>query len=125
MYKVRFNLGRGANYKKWQIRDDNNKPTYHNPSEVTLIMFDCKLHNNKKTAKNIFKGAHKTVCAWIECNIVDVVNKESLTDEKDQEIKYNPTTQPNWTLNETDVDGVKYDILHTNDVKIYILENKL
>ncbi len=124
MYKVRFNLGRGANYKKWQIRDENNQPTHHDPSKVTLVMSMCKLHNNKRTAKKIFKGAHKTVCAWIECESVDVVYKEATIGTKDKQIRYNPSIQPNWTLDEVDVDGTNYDILYSNDIKLYIPENK-
>lgn len=50
MYKVRFHLGRGENYMKWQISELGGKPAYFKPEDVNLNLIKCTLKNNKKVA---------------------------------------------------------------------------
>jgi hypothetical protein len=120
-YKVRFNLGLGNNYRKWQIRDVNNNPKHYDPSKVTLVMSGCKLYNNTKTANKIFNGAHKTVCAWIECDNIDVVDKKALVGRRDNSISYNPRILPYWSDGNVNIDGYEYDIIYSDDIKLYAL----
>lgn len=62
MARIRFHLGAGENYKKWQIREGENFEFY-NPSEVHIVMSGCKLVNLEKIAKKINEGQKKrSVC---------------------------------------------------------------
>lgn len=88
--KIKFNLGAGEHYKKWQVKDGKN--VFHfNPDKVTLVMYDCKLRNHVETATKIFNGANKTVCAWIECSRLEVIEATSYVGEQ---ISYNPKLDP-------------------------------
>ena len=51
--KVRFNLGRGKNYMKWKVQYPSGNVEYFNPSDVQLILKNCQLKNNRKTAEKI------------------------------------------------------------------------
>ena len=64
-FKVRFNLGRGKNFMKWKVQYPDGKIEYHLPSEVQLLMHECILKNQKKTAQKIFDGdivAYRVAC---------------------------------------------------------------
>jgi hypothetical protein len=108
MFKVRFNLGLGKNYMKWKLTHPRNKVEYLVPDEVQLVLTNCKLKNNKKTATKIFDGSHKVVCAWIECESVEVINKTITTFDKSKQISYNPRKTPNWVYNDENVDNQKF-----------------
>ena len=105
--KVRFNLGAGKHYMKWKIEGPLGVE-YHDPNKVQLVMYNCKLKNNKKTAQKIFDGTHKTVCAWILCDSVDINYLDTPHYETKSglnQIKYNPRVAPNWVLNECNYDN--------------------
>lgn len=107
--KVRFNLGRGKHYKFWKISYANDRVEYVDPSKYDLVMHDCKLVNYKKTAKKIFCGANKSVCAWIECSQVDI-KKEVKIDGDHPEISYNPKIAPYWRDDKgMDIDNTFHD----------------
>lgn len=113
--KLRFNLGK-KNYKKWQI-SDGKKRIYLDPSEVTLKLYNCNLHNNPKVAKDIFNGKHKTVCSWIKCDKIEILKP---TKEKGKLILYNPRVKPYWHDEDgNNIDKNKYSILFTRDNKVY------
>jgi hypothetical protein len=109
--RVRYHLGRGENYMKWQIKyfNEDKLPLntyYKEPEEWDLVMYDCELVNHRNLAQKICNGANKTVCAWIECKSIeyherdyDIENTdrnffEELTD--DELIHYNPEKRPFW-----------------------------
>jgi len=71
MYLVRFNLENGPHYMQWQIRNDG-FDEYYSPDTVQLLMHQCHLRNKPKIAQEIFDGERKRVCAWIECDHVDI-----------------------------------------------------
>jgi hypothetical protein len=108
-YKVRFNLGAGKNYMKWKVEGPEGV-VYYSPDEIQIVMSNCQLKNQRKTAQKILEGAHKTVCAWIKCEhlVIKAFNIENLviTENKafDEEsviqLKYNPRVLPNWFINE-------------------------
>ena len=118
--KVRFNLGRGANYMKWKVQYPNGNVEYHNPTEVQLVMKDCQLRNHKKTAEKIFKGGEKVVCAWVLCEEIEIRKTNfAQWDLICDRIKYNPRVQPNWTLNNTIVDNLKIEVIGSVDYGLY------
>ena len=79
MYKIRFHLGRGDNFMKWQVKTlVNGDPTnysvqYFEPEQYQLAMFDAKLRVQLGTSKKIHEGACKTVCAWVECENLQIL----------------------------------------------------
>lgn len=120
MYKVRFNLGRGENYRKWQVREkEGNKLVGHyNPEKCHIKMIGCTLKNNKTTAEKIFKGARKSVCAWIECENLTVGYYEPY--KYTEQIKYNPKEAPYWTdRGGKDIDGQRLNELITIGKKVF------
>ena len=121
--KIRYNLGRGENYMKWKIEYPNKEVIYHNPNDVTLVMKNCKLKNSKATAKKIFAGAHKTVCAWILCDELTITKPtDQITNET---ISYNPRVMPCWQHSDDDVDDKTYVCLYTIDNTIYVTDEVL
>lgn len=117
MYKVRFNLGRGNNYMKWKIEDiKTNKAYYIDPNEVSLILVNCTLHNNRNRSEEIFLGSHKSVCSWVLCEKVLIDAPREVYGEQ---IRYNPRVAPHWVHNGDDVDGKQYDELKTNNKNIF------
>jgi hypothetical protein len=121
--KVRFNLGAGKHYMKWKIEGPLGVE-YHDPNLVQLVMNNCQLKNNKKTAQKIFDGTHKTVCAWVLCdsvsiNYLDTPHYEVLHGLN--QIKYNPRISPNWMLNDCNCDGFKIKRIVSTNNKLYTL----
>ena len=118
--KVRFNLGRGANFMKWKVQYPNREVQYYAPSEVQLVMKGCQLRNHKGVAKKIFDGGNKTVCAWVLCDDIEISTRKFLQlDTYCQRIKYNPRVQPNWLLNGEVVDNQKYEQIGSVDFGLY------
>ena len=132
MYKVRFHLGRGKNFMKWQVTSNLNTGdgtgakhivSYINPEENQLAMLGCKLSLQPTAAQKIHDGANKTVCAWIECESVQVLEVNRLKpNEQDYRIKFNPRQSPNWTDGYNNiVSGNEYEILFTNDRTLWVV----
>lgn len=68
--QVRFHLGAGKNFMKWQVKEDG-RVSYFDPETTNLVLINAKLRNQIETAKKINQGANKTVCAWVECDRSD------------------------------------------------------
>jgi len=109
MYKVRFNLGTGKNFLKWKITHPDGKVEYHEPNDVILDMTDCFLRNQFGTAKKIFDGANKTVCAWVEAKDVRVLTPFNQSPVVLEQVSYNPRVAPHWMCNGKDVDGESFE----------------
>jgi len=121
--KVRFNLGRGANYMKWKIQYPNGVVQYHNPNEVQLVMRGCQLRNHKGVAQKIFDGANKTVCAWVLCEQIDVIKDTfACVDTIWDRIRYNPRVQPNWMFNGNIADNQYFGTIASVDYGLYTKE---
>jgi len=119
---LRFNLGRGSNYKKWKIKTrKKDEYIYLDPSECALKLIGCRLYNNREQSNKIYEGGHKKVCSWIECDEI-VVMYYSLEDIAfGEQIHYNPRKHPYWVDNKgNNLDGMEYDVLITNKNKVYI-----
>ncbi|MAO19679.1 MAG: hypothetical protein CMJ25_02910 [Phycisphaerae bacterium] len=129
MYKVRFHLGRGKNFMKWQVKylgteyGGDDRVSYVSPQNNQLAMIGCKLSLQPTAAQKIHDGANKTVCAWIECEAVQVLDVNRLKpNEQDYRIKFNPHQSPNWTDGYNNIiSGNKYEILFTNDRTLWVV----
>ena len=108
--KVRFNLSAGKNYMKWKVEYPDRKPEYYDPKEFQLVLGGCVLKNHKTTAQKIHDGAHKTVCAWVLCQMISIHKAGDVATEGLPQIKYNPRVRPNWMWDEEVMDGCN---LHT------------
>ena len=119
-YRVRFHLAKGDNFMKWQVFDKlHGTKDYYDPDTRSIIMRDCLLGNHATTAKKIFDGDNKTVCAWVACNEVRVVDSVP-TIGKLTHYKYNPRKNPHGhtdTLN--NADNLKFNMMVTNKRKVY------
>lgn len=124
MYKIRYNLGRGKNYKKWKIINPDNSVDIIDPREVNILLMNATLCNNKKAALKIFEGSRKTVCSWIEAEeiMIQSSNEKSIEGiDFKQEIKYNPRNKPYWECNGEDIDNSKFDSILTKENKVFII----
>lgn len=104
-WRVRYNLGRGENYMKWAV-NERSKTEYISPDEYNMKLTNCKLRNQKGTAKKICEGAHKAVCAWLQSEELKVL-KPFVTmhiPEGSVELMYNPRTAPHWRKKGSDED---------------------
>ena len=102
---------------KWKLTDNEGNVQFLDPNEVTITLNGAKLVNRKSTAKKIFDGAHKEVCAWVEADSVNVhVQKPSsrlMMSTSTPKVSYNPRITPNWVLNGEDVDKQTFGRLYT------------
>jgi len=132
MYKVRFHLGRGEHFMHWQIKSKLNTGDgtgakeivdYVDPLDNQLAMLGCKLSLQPTAAQKIHDGANKTVCAWIECESVQVLEVNRLKpNEQDYRIKFNPRQNPEWTDGYNNVvSGNEYEIIFTNDRTLWVV----
>lgn len=123
-YKVRFNLGRGENYKKWKVISDEGEIQSFDPMKGSLVMTDCRLCNKKGGAKKIFNGKNKFVVAWIYCKDFEYIEDLALGQEYDPclqpEVSYNPRYCPYWEMYGQDLDGHEFNKLYTLENKVYI-----
>jgi hypothetical protein len=117
-YKLRFNLGRGVRYLKWKIEHPDKQPEYLDPNEVQLVLRNCELKNNQKSAQEIFQGNHKKVCSWVLCESMEI-KKNDFSSQNENQIRYNPRVQPNWLLNGENVDGEKFDTIISDGRRLF------
>lgn len=116
--KIRFNLGRGDNYKKWQIRTSSGEVIYINPKTTIIKLIKVKLINNKTSAEKIYNGSNKFVCAWIEFENYEIL--EVFDGPLTKPLTYNPRIESNWfDCDGNDIDNMEYDTLITLDNKVY------
>ncbi len=128
--EVRFHLGRGKNYMKWQVRVKNGARTvdiyYYDPSEYQLEMRGCKLVNKVNKAKKVNKAGVKDVSGWVECEEV-MINNQIGVDNLER-LFYNPIRDVHWRREsdsgEFDWDNTEYATLITNNKQVYILEER-
>jgi hypothetical protein len=118
--KVRFNLSAGKNYMKWKIEYPNKKVEYLDPNAVQLIMKGCTLKNHRKTAQKIHDGAHKTVCAWVLCDSINIDYLSYIEPKPDTQLKYNPRVSPNWMFKNDNVDNFSTDEIISLGNKLFV-----
>tara|TARA_R110000772_G_scaffold30837_1_gene76612 strand:+ start:279 stop:665 length:387 start_codon:yes stop_codon:yes gene_type:complete len=128
MYKIRFNLGRGDNYRKWKVIDKtDNSFQILDPEKGSIIMNECRLINKKGGAKKIFNGKNKFVVAWVLCKSFDFIEDSIFGLDYDPcvdaEVSFNPRVKPNWECFGQDFDGTFHDTLYTVGNKVHIKTN--
>ena len=112
-YQVRFHLGKGANYGKWQVKGPGGVQ-YHDPATTSLTMLDCQLRNQRGTAQKVHDGANKSVCAWIDANEVFVSGPIHPLEIAGIPVSYNPKVAPYWrNLSGGNIDGKRLSVLRT------------
>jgi hypothetical protein len=110
MNRVRFHLGAGRHYGHWQIRSGL-AVRYVDPDEASLVLRGCRLANAPGVAKRIHGGAHKTPCAWIECESVETRPPQAT--ESGEAVRYNPRVAPHWIFRDANADGTTFALLQT------------
>ncbi len=122
-YRVRFHLAKGDNYMKWQVFDKkHNTKDYFDPNSKSIFMKDCELGNQPSTAKKIFNGENKTVCAWISCEDYQVWDNDivKLDAGAMTHYKYNPRKNPHWFTDTHDNrDNMKFATMITKNRAVY------
>jgi hypothetical protein len=110
-FQVRFHLGKGENFGKWQVR--YREATYYlDPERVSLNMVNCKLRNQPSAAQKIYAGAHKKVCAWIDCEELEVGHP---VHHVGVPVSYNPRVAPHWRGEAGEnIDGKRIGLLRSN-----------
>jgi hypothetical protein len=123
--RLRYHLGRGKNYKKWQIRNRDGSVEYIHPDDMVAALSNARLHNRRKVADKIYQGENKTVCAWIDCEILSKGTELWIHDEWNK-IYYNPRETPYWTLfteqgkiGATNLDNKMLDYVFIKGTEIY------
>ena len=124
MYKIRFHLGRGDNFMKWQVKHPNNFVEYFEPEKRQLAMFNAKLKVQLGTSTKIHEGACKTVCAWIECEEFQALGKPDLVNPNrgDYFIRFNPKYNPNWVdEGHNIINNDELDLVMTQDRSLFVV----
>ena len=104
----------------WKVEWPDGRVEYHSPTDTQIIMQYCTLKNSRKLATRIFLGEHKTVCAWVLCQNI-AIRKDTFIRDESHKIRYNPKEAPYWQdMEGRNLDGHKFDHLHTIDYGIYI-----
>lgn len=130
MYKIRFHLGRGENFMKWQVKtlvsDGSDIVQYFEPDEYQLAMFKSKLKVQPAAAKKIHEGACKTVCAWVECEELQILGSADFVkpNVNDFYVRFNPRTNPNWVNMQGDIlSDEKYELIVTQDRSLFVVND--
>lgn len=111
MIRVKLHLTKGAHYRQFQVKDlRSGDVEYVNPETQSLCMVDCVLKNRKKTAQRIFDGANREVCAWVECDMVQIVDAQNGSlDASCKAVLYNPKVAPYFCdVNGNNLDGFRF-----------------
>jgi hypothetical protein len=113
MYKIRFHLGRGDDFMKWQVKtlvsDGSYVVQYFEPEKYQLAMFDAKLKVQLGTSKKIHEGALGTADLVKPC-------------ENDFYVRFNPRNNPNWTDRYSNImNDEEFEILMTDNRSIFVL----
>ena len=128
MYKIRFHLGRGDNFMKWQVKtlvsDGSDLIQYFEPEKYQLAMFDAKLRVQTGTAKKIHEGACKTVCAWVECKELQILGSADFIkpNVSDFYVRFNPRRNPEWVdMHDNIMSNEEYSLLVSQDRSLFVV----
>jgi hypothetical protein len=80
-------------------------------------MYDCKLHNHERTARKIFDGANKVVCAWVSCS--NYIAYNYVFNPGPVNVMYNPRKNPFWVIDGENADGRFLHMLTSSGRKLY------
>lgn len=108
---------------KWRVENTlTNHVEFVDFEDYDIEMVNCKLYNQKGTAKKIFDGENKTVCAWIMCEKVSILlGGIKCCVPKDNIISYNPKIKPNWqNASGGNIDMSEFKLIETVGKKLYV-----
>ena len=129
--EVRFHLGKGPNFKQWQIKIVQGGKAvdlfYYDPAYYQLEMIGCKLVNKVNQARKVHEAGVKDVTGWVECADVRINNEIGV--DNLEKLYYNPIRDIHWRR-ESDCgqfawDNSQYSTLITQDRQVYILEERV
>ena len=122
MYKIRFHLGRGENFMKWQVKAPG-YVQYVDPVEHQIAMFNAKLKVQLGTSKKIHEGACKTVCAWVQCEEFQIIRNDKIKPNiNDFYVRFNPRRNPNWvSMQNTILSDEEYSLLVSQDRSLFVV----
>ena len=122
MYKIRFHLGRGENFMKWQVKAPG-YVQYVDPAEHQIAMFNAKLKVQLGTSKKIHEGACKTVCAWVQCEEFQIMRNDTIKPNiNDFYVRFNPRHNPNWVdMQNTILSDEEYSLLVSQDRSLFVV----
>ena len=122
MYKVRFHLGKGSNFKHWQVRTLETVQ-YHDPQDTFLLMRGCLLVNESKTAEKVHEDQVRDVCGWVLCESLEA--HALPVEEKGDMLLYDPKIVPHWTngADPQNIDGTRWDTLVTHGKKVFTIKS--
>ena len=115
---VRFHLARGEYYRHWQVKCGL-EVNYYDPSPYSLILWNCRLQNHTKTAQRIRDGANKSVCAWVECEMVEIHVGYPQEVIAAGEIAYSPRVTPHCVREGRECDKATFRQMITNESKLF------
>lgn len=121
MYKVRFHLAKGKDYKKWQVVFPDGSKHYYSPQEYTLILTDCKTRIQRAAATRIYNGANREVCAWVDCKNIDIKKCDFSQETLDrylyqsEELAFSPKDCIDWTssIHDRPINNTEYARIET------------
>ena len=120
-FMCRFHLGKGEHEMHWRIQDmKTGEVEFHDPNEVCFQFKGAFLRNQLGAAKKINGGANKSVCAWVECEGVEIYALSDSIANLDKQACYNPRKSPHWLLGDHIVDGESFDVLVTSRSGVYL-----
>lgn len=115
--KVRFHLGAGQYFMHWQITYPNGDIQYVDPNKQNMVFHGCQLRNRPKTAQRIHDGGEKVVCAWIECDWIQMLHWTS----KGEPVSYNPRISPHWRYGLENADNFKFGKIQSIGNKLIVI----
>jgi len=124
MYKIRFHLGRGDNFMKWQVRSTDGTVEYFEPEKYQLAMFNSKLKVQLGTSTKINEGACKTVCAWIQCDEFQPIGKQAgiKPNVSDFYVRFNPRSNPNWVdMHNNILNDSEFNLIMSDDRSLFVV----
>lgn len=128
VYKIRFHLGPGENYLKWQIRGCDGSVQYIDPAKYQIEIINATLINKKNKAKKIHAAGVKDVAGWIECENYHLHFTGEHPVEYYEQLKYNPIVRPEWIRSGDDYtsgwDGHRFSCLITMDRSVFVAEEE-
>ena len=122
MYKVRFHLGAGKNFRHWQVRQPG-RVEYFNPAEVQLVLVNCRLRSILSAAKRVQERQVRAVCGWVECEWFTSFVTASMAIHGLPRASYDPKADPFWRVegDPTPHDGLRVGSMVSEAARLYVL----
>lgn len=118
MYKVRFHLGRGENFLRWQVRGPDGV-RYYDPESCSLSLRGCVLKNRRSVAEKVKSSQRRDVCGHVACEAVEVLT--DVVDKRGRMVHFDPKVAPHWTIEglEGAQDGAKIPLMVSVGRRLY------